>query len=819
MKGTPFFSGEYEKRMGPVEDRVNLWPLLYYREPALSMLWPIVERTDNYLAVRPIFSAYGLDQPRREYNVLWPLAQFDQRSGDNRIFPLFWGKDYRAAFPLYWHGGEPLGEKGGYDGLVPLWWYRQRPHDRGAGSRLHILWPVFNRRDEPGREGGRLWPFYGRYREGDRHYAFALWPLWNQHWEDDPPSSSQLLLPLFYRGRDATSSGFFSLPYSRERYDNGDNWHLLLPLALWGKDGDQRFVYSLLAGRSRSVKESSWYVLPLLSFGGHGGDAAWWWALGPLAHGKREGERHVSHVFPLYYRSAEKDESLFLSLPYSAGRDGEHAWALVPPVWYSRSSPESSVRFTPLYSWGRERADNRRWSCLFPLYYRSESDAGGSFVTPLAGVHTGAAGRRWTVYPLFSSMRREEGRGDLWVGGPLFHARWDPEGVSHHLLPLYYRNHHSGTFVSPVVSRWRTEEVSTVAAPLALSWSRSRPARSDLWVLLGLAHASWGEKAESSHLFPLFYRSPRDGVFLSPLYASLDQAPNRTVVIPPLLSAYVRDDADRDLWLLLGLAHQRWSQVPDRDEGHLFPVYHYDQEGFQTLLFGWHEGQARGWWYPLTPLLGVRTGQVRGSWLFPLYGYSRDVEADVRSGHVLWGPFRSGPDSARSSFFPVYCYERSGGRNELDVLLIGKWAEAQWSAAGRGSSTGAVMRTSTNRLFPFWSCKAQSRNGEPTERRRTVLLFLWDYLREYPRTMAGGARSDYVRSRMLYRLWHYERLDDAVSVDMIPAITYDRKADERRKVSFLWRAFRYERAGTDRAVDLLFVPVWRTRWVSGGGES
>ena len=35
MKGTPFFSGENPEREGPVEDRVNLWPLAYYRAPAL----------------------------------------------------------------------------------------------------------------------------------------------------------------------------------------------------------------------------------------------------------------------------------------------------------------------------------------------------------------------------------------------------------------------------------------------------------------------------------------------------------------------------------------------------------------------------------------------------------------------------------------------------------------------------------------------------------------------------------------------------------------------------------------------------------------
>ena len=43
MKGTPFYTGEYPVREGPAADRVNLWPLAYYRAPALSVLWPVMD--------------------------------------------------------------------------------------------------------------------------------------------------------------------------------------------------------------------------------------------------------------------------------------------------------------------------------------------------------------------------------------------------------------------------------------------------------------------------------------------------------------------------------------------------------------------------------------------------------------------------------------------------------------------------------------------------------------------------------------------------------------------------------------------------------
>ena len=51
-KGTPFYTGEYAVCRGPMEDRVNLWPVLYYRDPALSVLWPFIEKTEDHFAAR-----------------------------------------------------------------------------------------------------------------------------------------------------------------------------------------------------------------------------------------------------------------------------------------------------------------------------------------------------------------------------------------------------------------------------------------------------------------------------------------------------------------------------------------------------------------------------------------------------------------------------------------------------------------------------------------------------------------------------------------------------------------------------------------------
>ena len=89
MSSTPFYTGHEVKYTGRVEDRVNLWPAAYYRAPVGSIAWPLISFSDDHFAIRPLYSQY-----QDEYNVLWPIAQFDTRHHDNRVFPLFWGNDY-----------------------------------------------------------------------------------------------------------------------------------------------------------------------------------------------------------------------------------------------------------------------------------------------------------------------------------------------------------------------------------------------------------------------------------------------------------------------------------------------------------------------------------------------------------------------------------------------------------------------------------------------------------------------------------------------------------------------------------------------------
>ena len=56
FSSSPFYEGNEVKFTGAVEDRVNLWPVAYYREPVGSLAWPLISWGDDHLALRPFYS-------------------------------------------------------------------------------------------------------------------------------------------------------------------------------------------------------------------------------------------------------------------------------------------------------------------------------------------------------------------------------------------------------------------------------------------------------------------------------------------------------------------------------------------------------------------------------------------------------------------------------------------------------------------------------------------------------------------------------------------------------------------------------------------
>jgi hypothetical protein len=846
MKGTPFYSGEYSKRQGPAEQRVNVWPAFYYREPALSVLWPVFELTEDHAAVRPLFSVYGLDRPNQQYNVLWPLAQFDRQTGDNRIVPLFWGDDYRVLFPLYWHFGAPWGAPGGFDSLFPLWMLS---------------------------------------RHESKHFdLYSPWPL-VRFWSDQKKQvEGSMVLPLYWQQSDEWIARFYSPFWLSEHEQNGDYWRLLVPLYYEMQAGDNNAFVTPLWAQGRSERGDWHGMLPFWMYSGNDAgryDLSCPWPLVRFWSDERALNRG-SRVLPLYWQQHEAGASQFFSLPWSSGSDASSFWRLMPPLFCQSSNAASAKLITPLWAQGRD--GKNEWDALLPLWFRSwESTNRFSLYAPLAHFwsDTRKDERGSTVIPLYWQQSRKgssqfysplwlsdtEPNGDYWqLLPPLFYQEsargrsmlitplW-AQGKSEtndwaSVIPFFYWDRQQDELLSPLWAHWRKVDTETWLAPWALSWQTRTPERNDLTLLGGLAHASWGDKPGADYLFPLFYNDSGQGTQLSPLWLRWREAETETTVVPALLSWQTREPERTDLWLAGGLARASWGENPGAD--YLFPLFYHDTGQLLTPLVGWD--RTEGYCYFATPLAGVYTGNHSGSWAFPFYSFSRDTETGNAKGkYLLLGSHTKTEAQTRSWLIPFFYYQNRLLPEHPDVAkrsptygqnfwcLPMCWYRNQFylrssTRTGRESdevamenssdtNTGPTVEsarpqasfirdyTQAHGVFPLWSYEAQSTPTEGRSNRDTsVLLWLYDYKHQVgPRPgVNSGATNDYTRARVLWRLWHYERNNGTVSVDVFPSFTYDRKPDGFKKVSFFWRFFRYERdPDGDRKLDLFFVPLQR----------
>ena len=441
MKGTPLYTGEYSKPQAPPEERVNIWPAFYYHEPAMSILWPIGESTEDHLAVRPLFSVYKLDQERHKYNVLWPLMEFDFDTHDHRIFPFFWSveeayftlfpfvwyalDDYFTLFPLLWY--EP-----GYSfTLFPLLWYSPDDYfalfplfmrfDEPAGASTHALWPIFKFKRDGEDLDWRVWPLVGYKTDGDERYRYLLWPLVH-YWSDDtleesvrvafplyfsgraPDENWDVLVPLFGRFSSDDDSSFFSLIYNSRR-DGDDFWRLLLPLYFQSRSGAEQSFVTPIIGRNWSPEHNTWSFVPLVSWFSAKGSQRDLWLLGPWAH-FRWGAVPSSHVFPLYYYDGLEDV-LLTPLFGMKKSDGDGFFNLLGPL------------FT--YCWGE--ANQWQWYGIWPFMsaYDQEDAHGGWF------------------WPLFSYKRyHDEERRNGYALWPLIHYGFSPDRRHLAFLPFFY---------------------------------------------------------------------------------------------------------------------------------------------------------------------------------------------------------------------------------------------------------------------------------------------------------------------------------------------------------------------------------------------
>lgn len=473
MKATPLYTGEAGVFVGPPEDRINLWPLFYHRKPATSLLWPLMDKTDDHVAARPIVSVYKLDKDRHEYNLAGGLIQFDMDDDDHRVFPLFWGNfrerrtrsddnSYIAVFPEFWWINDevrallpfawieldddalwydwplksdaflilPLGWfiDDDVNALFPLWIYL----DKSRGYDFHALWPVFRykRKDDGKDKGFRVWPLIGMYRDDEDRYYWALWPLVHEWLK--PDEATRIAFPVFFQHKESDEDWTLALPLAFHYKDNNKSllltplwsrgekgestWSTLFPLYYSSRD-PERNVHRLLtplAGRTKSPKGTRWFVFPALSSVAWGEGEKDVWFAAPLIHARWGSDDVQHHVLPFYF--------------YDKGHD-----AFV----------------TPLAGWWKHNAD-RFFSVLTLLaFYKKEADGGNDLwlLPPLSRCswQEGEGVRETHLVPLFNYDKRPGGY-NLWIAPWMTWRRWS-KGFDSRFFPIWNYREREGTNV------------------------------------------------------------------------------------------------------------------------------------------------------------------------------------------------------------------------------------------------------------------------------------------------------------------------------------------------------------------------------------
>ncbi|MBO7655992.1 MAG: hypothetical protein J6U40_13830 [Kiritimatiellae bacterium] len=259
IETTPFYEGDTSVYTGRIEDRVNLWPLVYYREPMFSALWPLVSVSHDHLAVRPFFS---YDRDGSETRILWPLVTLGEEEG--HVFTWCWNKHENGCLPFYYYSSS---------GDSTHWW--ALPGFYYDSDGIYGWFPLFHRNSQTNgtattyglcglagwrNRNGELddhWclPFYGHSRDGHETTTWYACGLAGKRESDDGKSSKSWCLPLYGHETDANGS---------------HSTKLACGLAGWeGKDGEtsKRWCfpfYGYDATDSHAV--STWYACGLFSF-------------------------------------------------------------------------------------------------------------------------------------------------------------------------------------------------------------------------------------------------------------------------------------------------------------------------------------------------------------------------------------------------------------------------------------------------------------------------------------------------------------------------------------------------------------------------
>jgi hypothetical protein len=729
----------------------------------VHVLWPFINwRTGEYergWRAWPLFGrSVSEGGEHRTWYALWPLIRWATR-GDETT---------RYAFPFYF---ARRSQKADWDVLLPLFCSR-----RGESGDRFFLSPLYCSGEDSEASWRMVLPLYFE-TDNEEGLSRVLLPLYFETHTEQGSSRvllpvyfeehtaqgvERMLLPLFWHRRTGEDSLFLSLPYWEGRsadrswrvvpplyYENRAGQvlsRLLFPLLYHRRDPEGRLLLTPLLGINRRGEKETVYALPLLSSYARGPEANEVWALFPLMRWRWKDGLEQSHVIPFYYWDREK--GLFLSPLWSSRYKGDHRftnWLVL--LAHTFRNPEMSGFSVLLF--GMARGTDRLYHGLFPLwFYSRDPDRRHLNVgLPLLDYESGEEGKRLAF---------------LW---PFGEVRWAGEETGHRVFPFWS------------YSRGADRRHLNVGLPL-LDYEGSEKGRR-LAFLWPFGQVRWAGEETGHRLFPLwsYGRTPQE----------------RWLNLALVLARYRSADGIKKLHVLGPLAGGRWDEEGYRH--HAWPFYSAARtERERKLILGPTLGDL---W-----LLGThRLDETVRNRAFPL-SWGRSLQQEHRDG-------APGDESVRvrRSWFTAFPFVYAWS----EAPMVDHEPEGPDGAEPpRDSAPEPMPRRSLTVLALFHHARTGDPDSAESPRGRRWFWFLgplFDSLKEVtPAEGEPGETDLYVRRRILWRVMHYERVNDETSLDLFPGITYD-TGPGRKTFSLLWRVFRYERRpDAPSKYHVLFIP-------------
>jgi hypothetical protein len=756
MQTGPIWDRQETQSLEGAEERVNVWPIFYKRDPLLTVFWPIFAKSDDGHAVVPLYEYGNAERDLKLLSVHQLLPAAARFIGEDEYWRalnvLYSGGDEKrfAIVPIYYHDlthKELL--------MIPVLWKREGE-----------FWtPLLTRTDNL---TGILGPLFFRYKLGNfKSYAYP-WPILG-HWSDKNRFGWRVF-PVLYYNRDGSEKTF--------------NFAALLFHGNWRADG-YRVSY-----------------------------------LAPFGAVSDRGGTKVNHFIPFWYRKATERASTTLSLPYThIEREGlEFTNALLNGyVAVKRGDNEYATVLAPIFH--RFKNEAGAGHAVAPLYYTStDADGDRTFLSPLFGFKTD--GSLLNIGgPVFHSSNRE-GDKHLAVVWPIYNQWSKPGASGRMMLPLFYASRDDGggrTVITPIggMARRGDRSIVDVLGPIYFSSSKGEDFyRTLLWPIW---HSGRSQEVRWRALFPIFGHFASDDeterhfVTLPVSFGRTDRS--RYFNLGGVLFHHgAKFDGEgtyerSNLLLLFLLQHQRNTRA-DTGKFSIFPVFDYskrrDSIRFDSLPFNLRvsrsdaEGarermveQVRGQLEIAPPAAPIRPATQSSA---TLREFGAILNLLFHSRTRLAGTLRlsetGAPDATpiaphetlvgdRDGKPAILSFERSHESAALQVPLLPDIIPffSDLSLYHLETVEGATERGQFDLLWRLYNSKRIAEPGEPKRTTRRVL-------------------------------WHLYRSDsegERTSVDVFPFIAYDR-GPELKKFSFLGGFVGYERREDARTFKLLYIP-------------